>query len=239
MNAPLIVTNTLPSKSFNTITQLGLKALNLALVHNAALGPRLPQGLVDGLIIDIEKLGEAVPGAKFAQGEAVAATSAQNVALESGHAQVKQIRAAIRRAKAPVDVKRAYGIGQKVNKTNVRDVQVAIQHILERAEKAPDEATSLGIVPKDIAKLKQSLAAITQADAQQEQKRATAPGTTRARNRTANRILAAVARIEGAGRIEFEDDPAILAEFEALGAGTRGKKKGDAENEEGEADPAG
>lgn len=221
MTAALIVKSTLPAKDFTTITQLGLKALNLAVTHAAALGPRLPEGLVQGLSQDIEKLGEAVPGAKQARSEAVAATSAQNVALEQGHAQMQQIRAAVRRAKAPADVRRAYGIGQKVNKTNMRDVKAVIQQILGRAKENPAEAASLGIVQKDLDALALALVAITNADAVQEQKRASAPVTTQERNRMGNRILAAVARIEGAGRMEFAKDEAKRASFEALGAGAR------------------
>ncbi|MDI3288167.1 hypothetical protein [Polyangium sp. 15x6] len=229
MTAALIVKSTLPAKDFTTITQLGLKALNLAVTHAAALGPRLSEGLVQGLSEDIEKLGEAIPGAKQARSEAVAATSAQNVALEQGHAQMQQIRVAVRRAKAPADVKRAYGIGLKVNKTNMRDVKAAIQQILGRTKENPAEAASLGIVAKDLDALAQALVAITNADAVQEQKRASAPVATQERNRTGNRILAAVARIEGAGRMEFANDEANRASFEALGAGARKRKRAEEE----------
>jgi hypothetical protein len=58
--------------------------------------------------------------------------------------------------------------------------------------------------------------AITDADKVQDQKRSKAPLTTQDRNRTANRILDAVARIAGAGGLEFADDPKVLAEFAAL-----------------------
>ena len=46
MTATLIVKNSYPRKGFISITQLGLKALNLALAHAAALAPRLPEGMV-------------------------------------------------------------------------------------------------------------------------------------------------------------------------------------------------
>jgi hypothetical protein len=231
MNAPLIVKSTLPNKGFTAITQLGFKALNLALTHAAALGPRLPEGLVEGLSDDLAKLGDVVPGAKVARSEAVAATSAQNAALEAGYTQARQIRAAIRRAKAPVEVKRAYGIGQKVKKTNVTDVKVAIQAILDRAQANPAEAAALGIVQKDLDGLAQALAAIHAADSRQEQKRAHAPLTTQERNRTGNRILAAVARIEGAGRMEFASDAAIREIFEALGEKARVRRRQAADGE--------
>ncbi len=228
MHALAIVNSTLPRRDFTAITQLGLKALTLTQEHAAALAPRLPQGLVEGLSSDIAALGDVVPDAKRARSEATAATSAQNVALERGFARASAIRTAVRRAKAPADVKRAYGVGQKVKKTCVRDVKAAIQQILERAKEKPAEAEALGIVKKDMESLTQALAAITDADAVQEQKRATAPLSTQERNRTGHRILAAVARIEGAGRIEFADDEAKRARFEALGGKPQGRRKREA-----------
>ncbi|MDI3283570.1 hypothetical protein [Polyangium sp. 15x6] len=230
------VKSTLPRKDFTAITQLGLKALSLALTHADSLVPRLPEGMIELLSNDIEKLGKVVPGAKQARSEAVAATSAQNVTLERGYAQARQIRAALRRAHAPADVKRAYGVGQKVKKTNVRDVKVAIRQILDRAKEHPAEAASLGIQSKDLDGLAQALVEITNADAIQEQKRASAPLATQERNRMGHRILRAVGRIEGAGRMEFANDEATRASFEALSAGSR-KKKRAAENG-GEAAPS-
>jgi hypothetical protein len=74
------------------------------------------------------------------------------------------------------------------------------------------------------------LKAITAADGAQEQARAGAPGATKERNRTANRILGAVDVIAGAGVVEFAKDAGVRGAFEALVSGGggkgRGKKKG-------------
>ncbi|MDI1431845.1 hypothetical protein [Polyangium sorediatum] len=228
MNTDLNVKDTLPRKNFSSISQLGLKALNLALAHADALGPRLSPGLVEGLLADVEKLGDVIPGAKQARSESIAATSTQNAALAEGHARVRQVRAAVRRAKASVDVKHGYGIGQRIRSRVVSDVKAAIQQILDRAKDKPAEAKSLGIVQKDLDGLALALAAITDADTKQDQSRASAPLTTQQRNRIGNRILAAVARIEGAGRLEFANDETKRASFEALGAGPRGRRNVDA-----------
>jgi len=230
MTATLNVKSSYPRKGFTAITQLGLKALNLANTHAAELGPRLPQGLVEALTSDIESLGEVVPGAKQARSEAVAATSGQNAALTDGYTRAREVRAAIRRVKAPADVKRAYGVGRKMRKDSVSDVKAAMGQILDRAKGNPAEAESLGIVTKDLEGLKLSLEAITDADTKQEQVRASAPLTTQARNRIGNRILAAVARIEGAGRLEFANDSAKRVSFEALGAGPRVRRSVGAES---------
>src|SRR5262249_2197448 len=146
-----------------------------------------------------------------------------------GYLRVRQIRAAVRRAKAPVEVKHAYGIGRRDHTRTVRDVKAAMQGILDRVKNRPDEAESFGILQKDVDALELELAAITSADSTQEEKRAHAPLATQERNRTANRILAAVARIEGAGRMEFAGDEAIRPSFEALGPKKPAKRKNVAE----------
>ncbi|TKD13098.1 hypothetical protein [Polyangium fumosum] len=224
MTATLIVKSSYPRKGFTAITQLGLKALHLAFTHAAALSPRLPQDLVEELKSDIESFGDVVPGAKQARSESVAATSEQFAALADGYERARQVRAALRRVKASADVQRAYGVGRKMRKDSVSDVKAAIQQILDRAKDKPAEAKSLGIVQKDLDGLALALAAITDADTKQDQSRASAPLTTQERNRIGNRILAAVARIEGAGRLEFANDETKRASFEALGAGPRGKR---------------
>ncbi|MRG94734.1 hypothetical protein [Polyangium spumosum] len=238
MTATLIVKDTLPRKNFIAITQLGLKALNLAFTYAVALGPRLPQGMVEDLSLDIEILGEVVPSAIQARSESVAATSTQDTALAQGHTRVRQIRAAIRRTMAPEDVKRGYGVGRRARKESVAHVKAAIQQILDRAKNNPAEAASLGIVQKDLDNLALSLAAITDADTVQEKKRASAPLTTQERNRVGNRILAAVARIEAAGRLEFANDDTKRASFEALGAGPRMRRKAVAEEPAGDEEQA-
>ena len=98
----------------------------------------------------------------------------------------------MRRAKAPTDVKHAYGIGQYMNPRIVRDVKAAIQQILDRAKGDAVEARSLGIVKKDLEGMQAALAAIKDADTVQEQRRASAPGgwsspTTRGRARISRR----------------------------------------------------
>jgi hypothetical protein len=138
MTALLNVTDKLPRKDFSIITQLGLKALSLALTHATALAPRLPEDVVAGLSADLETLGAVVPGARQARLEARSATTTQNTALDQGFTRVRQIRAAVRRAKAPVAVKHAYGVGQNANPRIVRDVKAAMKQILDRERDAGD-----------------------------------------------------------------------------------------------------
>lgn len=223
MTTTIAVRSTSPRKDFSDIMQLGLKALHLASTHAAALADRL-QGTEKNLAADLEMLAAVVPGAKQARAESIAATSAQTAALERAYERVKQVRAAVRRSKATKETLRAYGVGIAVKSNVVRDVKAILQQIVARAKDMPDEAAALGILKKDVDGLELSLAAITAADAKQEEKRASAPLSTQERNRTANRILGAVARIEGAGRMEFADDPETRAAFEALGAASRRKK---------------
>ncbi|MRG91855.1 hypothetical protein GF068_07940 [Polyangium spumosum] len=233
---PLAVKETHPRKDFTSITQLGLKALHLGQAHAGALEERLPEGLCAGLAEDLQKLGEVIPAALKARAQAEAATAEQQSAVEAGATLVRQFRAAVRRAKAPVDVRHGYGIGRYMNPRIVRDVKAALQQILARGKGNPAEAKSLGIVKRDLDGIEAALAAITEADRAQEKKRASAPESTRERNRVANRILAAVARIEGAGRLEFAGNEGMRAQFEALGGGQRGRRRRASSEKRGDVD---
>src|SRR4051812_35685802 len=111
MNSPLNIKDTRPRIDFTTITQVGLQAYNLGLAHKAAIDPSRP-GTIDGLGTDLDAIGVVVPGAVQAHHEARVATSTQNTLLEQGYTRVRAIRTAIRKAGAPKDVQRAYGVGQ-------------------------------------------------------------------------------------------------------------------------------
>jgi hypothetical protein len=186
-----------PKRDFSAVTQRGRKALDLASAHQAAIEPRLPAGTLDGLAADLQKLGAVVPGALVTRSAAKTATRSQNEALAQGYALVTAIRMSVQRHGAAADVRAAYGVGMKTNPTVVKQVAAGITLILERAAAKPGEAAELGILQKDLLALGEDLKAITVADGEQEQARAGAPGATKERNRTANRILGAVDVIAG------------------------------------------
>lgn len=81
-----------PNKGFSLITQAGLKAHDLYQTHQARLGKRIEQALIDGLAGDLELLGVHVPGAIAARGSSKAATTGQNTALAMGYARVTALR---------------------------------------------------------------------------------------------------------------------------------------------------
>ena len=224
MTASSLITTAHPHQEFAGIILLGIKASNLALLHNAALEPRLPPLTLSTLVDDLDRLGTVVPGAKQVRQEAKVATAAQAAALRAGYARVKAVRSAVRKARASKEVKQAYGVGQAVNPELVRDVKSVLKQILDRAIANPDEAASFGLVKKDLEALDAAYLAITGADKDQDHKQAAAPLSTQERNRTANRIIMAVARIAGAGGLEFAEAPEVLAAFTALKPASRKKK---------------
>lgn len=227
-----------PHQEFSGITQLGHKAANLGLLHQAVLEARLPPATLSTLVGDLDRLGAVVPGARQARREAQVATAEQNAALGVGYAHIKAVRDAVKKARASKEVKEAYGVGQVVKANLVRDVKAMLKVILDRAGANPGEAASFGLLKKDLEAMDAAHQAITDADKVQEQKRASAPLSTQERNRTANRILDAVARIAGAGGLEFAGEPEVLAAFRALKPAAR--KKGAAKKAPGvgEVDPA-
>jgi hypothetical protein len=205
-----------PNKQFDQVTQTGLKALELATEHKAALDGRLPAGARDGLAADLDALGADVPAALIKRTVSKVATRSQDDALAEGYALFNAIRLNVTRRKASVAVRHAYGVGTTVNPKIVKRVSAAIAQMVDRAKANPSEAASLGILPADVAELEADLARITSVDAEQEQLRASAPLTTKQRNQTANRILGAVDAIAGAGMMQFAKSATERQRFEAL-----------------------
>lgn len=216
MTASSIIAAAHPKYDFAVIAHLGHKATHLATVHQAALDPRLPPNTLSTLISDLDLLGVVIPDAKQVRHEARVATADQDATLQAGHELVKAVRAAVKKAGAAKEVKQAYGVGQVVNPLLVRDVKAALKLILDRAGANPEEAAGLGVLKKDVEAIAAAHQAITDAEKVQEHKMARAPLSTQERNRTANRILDAVARIAGAGGLEFAHEPEVRAMFTAL-----------------------
>jgi hypothetical protein len=207
------------------ITQLGLKAFNLATLYKDALEPRMPAGTIEGIGEDVGALSQVVSGAMQVHQEAEVATAEQMAAARKGFKLARAVRRAVKKCDAPKEVQKAYGVGHPMSVKIVRDVSVGLQKILDRAAEEPAEAAGLGILQKDLDAMAAAYQKLKDADKEQELKRANAPLSTKERNRTANRILKGVARVVGAGLIEFAGDEERTREFEALKPAPRAKKK--------------
>lgn len=208
--------DSLPNKTITQMTQTGLTAHNLAIQYAAQLTGRLGATLVTDLATNLTSLGVAVPAAQTAQGTSIAATAAQNTALDTGYQMLSAVRLAVTRNSADPAVRKAYGVGTKTSKLLVKDVKNGLQLIVNRAAANATEAAGLGILAADVTRYKAQILAVDAADQAQEKARASAPQTTKQRNTTARQILAAVDAIAGAGAIAFDTSPTERALFEAL-----------------------
>jgi hypothetical protein len=213
-----------PNKDFKDITQAGEKAHKLVSKHRAVIEPRLEAGLIDGLRADLDGLGGQVAGTTAAQSNSQAATATQNTKLSDAHDVLSGIRHAVQKSNAKADVRRAYGLGAKLNASVVSSVQANGKVVIDRARLNPTEARGLGILDADINTLEALLLALKEADANQEKTRAAAPLTTGDRNAAGNRIIEAVRSISAKGVLEFARDPKLRAQFGALDDGPAVKK---------------
>ena len=213
---PTATNDSRPGKDLAQITQVGLKAYLLALQYAADLTGRLEAKLVTDLNDDLTSLGVVVPAVKNAHAAAHATAVAQADALGAGHDLVTATRALVSRRKADESVRKAYGVGSPVHANVVKDVSAGLRVILDRAAAQPAEAASLGILQKDLDAMKAHLATIQAADMAHENAKAAAPQTTKLRNATARRILAAVGVISGAGVLAFATSETERAAFDAL-----------------------
>lgn len=205
-----------PQITFNAITQVGLKAYNLATTFPTQLAGRLAPTLLPALSTDLLSLGIAVPAVKTAHGTATAATATQNSSLDTGYQMASAGRLTVKQSTSDVGIRKGYGVGHKMSKLLVKDVKDGLQTLINRATGNVAEATGFGILPADVTRYQNQIIAIDAADQAQEKARAGAPKTTKDRNVTANRIIAAVRKIAGAGVVAFDTSPTERAQFESL-----------------------
>jgi hypothetical protein len=233
------ISETHPRRGFTSITQLGLKALDLALANKALIEPRLPKGMLPSLQSDLDGLGDAYVTKTNARGKVRQATVTQDEAAARACVRVKAIRTAVKDAKAPKAVQYAYGVGTPLREAP-SSVKAAITQILDRLKDHADEMEAFGILADDVDALKADLAEVTSTDMDQEKKRAKAPLATRDRNVVANRVVNAALRIGAVGMLAFAGQQVEyekFADLEASAKRTR-KRRGQAEEAPEENAPA-
>jgi hypothetical protein len=209
-------TDSKPAADWVIIVQRGIKAQSLANQYQVELGARIPPTVVPELTADLAALGTVVPAAITAKHGSMQHTAAQNVALATCYALVTAARTAVKNHQPAADVSLAYGVGSKTNRGVVKEVSAAAQKIVDRATAQPAEAQGFGIIDADVSAIKAALTALQTADQAQEAARAGAPLTTKERNTTARRIIAATKKISGAGVLAFATNATLRATFEAL-----------------------
>jgi len=211
-----------PDKKFHRIIEKGVEAHRLATEHQ--LGERLPAGQMDGLAADVATLGSLVPGTEQRKGVGLGATETERSAIRRGADLVSAIRSVLAQAEVSADVRRAYGVGVNYNPRIIKGVVAAMDLVLDRVRKSPEEARSLGILESDIETLRATRSAILSADEGQAQEKAKSGSTIRERNQAAHRIQGAVGRIAAAGSLKYPSDPRRSLFVALLGKG-RGVRK--------------
>jgi hypothetical protein len=214
-----------PKYAAHTIIQTGTRAYELLVRHQPAVEPRLPPLTVLELAGDLEGMGATLPGPKVARIEASVAVASQLDLLAKGAKLIGSIRKLVRRAGVSRDVKKAYGVGVRVNPEVAKDVLAVLGLIRDRAAENPAEPATLGIVQRDLDAVAQAIADIDAAVAAKMKKRVAAPLSTKHRNQVFNRILSAARRIAAAGQAEFREVPEIAKQFAAAAPPPIPKKK--------------
>lgn len=213
------------AKKHDSITQQGLKALELGTRHRAVLEPRLTPGALDALSRQLSALGATITGQLAARQSARSATVSQAKALENAALIVSAIRNALKAHKADAATLKAFGVGTPVQAKVPKSVGAAATAVTNGWNRNPERARGYGVLDADIAALTAAVGAAKIADEDQDQKRASAPLATKARNAASAAVSDAVRHIAAAGVLQFATDAAVRAEFEALVAGGGRKKR--------------
>ena len=192
-------------------------AYRLATDHRAALDPRLPAGVIEGLGADMAALRGTSAGAKAARAGKRSATITQHEAGRRGYELAMAIRAAVRGGE-PDDkaLQKAFGVGDQVHARKVTSVEAAIETILRGAEADPERARGVGVLPEDIEEARRVREALSTADASQEGKAVSSKVATSNRDEAQRRVQQAVRRIVGAAALAFRGQPDLARLFADL-----------------------
>lgn len=202
---------------FDGVIQSGLKALSLVELHAEALTKRLPAGHGEYLRDRLTQLGASIPNQKAVRQQAKQSGAAQLQSMTELRQLLTAIRDAVKHdADATTQDKKEYGLGVRLDPKNTKNLLAAAQTVLKVARAKPDRAQTLGILPEDVAQLDALYQAASAADSEEDEKRATAPLSTKARNALTANVSDAVKKIAGAGILAFALDEDVRADFEAL-----------------------
>jgi hypothetical protein len=214
-----------PAQTPDSILRAGNTAYALYVKYQPILDARLPALTGVNLSDDLKTIVTVLPGPKTARAETGAAVATQLVLLGNGARVIGTIRDLVRSAHVSKGVKKAYGIGVRVNPAVPKDVLAVLKLIQDRASNYPAEPATLGIAQEDLDAVKQSIAEIGDAFQTKQQKRAAAPLSTKQRNQVLNRILLATGLISAAGAAAFRNNPEVAKRFTDAGPPPVPKKK--------------
>jgi hypothetical protein len=195
----------------------GLKSYELAQEFRAAVEPRLPGGLLDALKKDLDAL--EAPGeenqSKVARVRGF--TSTQEQAAEKALLWCSTVREALKRGRAPTDVKKAAGVGMNFSRGKVEAVVASARTVQDAYARFPEAFRAVGVLPADMKNGERLASALIYADLNQETEKVKKTQTTSARNALRKRIEDAVDRIRAAGLLQYNlTQPATAARFTAL-----------------------
>ncbi len=201
------------SRVMNTLVERGKIAHELATRHGIV--DRLPEGMLDALVVDIEALETSLPKVAEARRKARAATVHQRQSLEQGMSLARGLRTVVRKASKSAAVRKRYAVGAICNGTVITQVVSVLEQIVNRAEAEPAEAKELGIVAEDLVNLHAMLDAIRAADKEQRVLCTESIKATEDRTLAARRTQDAIGRIAAAGLARFATSEVAEA-FKAL-----------------------
>src|SRR5690606_6301938 len=138
-----------PKWSIALLPDIGAKALALANEHRAALEPRLPPGVIDGLAASLAELDAKSAAATVVPTALKAATVTQNDAAAAGYQLVSAARRAVSRVGGRADAK-AFGVGEVMRRNSTPQVLSGLAKFLDGATARPEVARAAGILPADV-----------------------------------------------------------------------------------------
>ena len=213
--------------SVEEVLRKGVQLSDLVTTYRAELAPRLDANVIEGFLSDLPALRDEVSRVSGAHLEKAGETIRQDDVARDAVRTVSAFRRAIRSAfHRKSSVRTAFGVGRRIDESEVGSVTAALAILAEAAEADPVSARAAGILPADVADLKAIYDKLVQADRTQELAKGSAKGATATRTARHVRVEAAMTRIVGVSGIVFRKRPEIAQRFaDCLPRTARPRKK--------------
>lgn len=196
---------------------------DLADEHWSGLAPRCAPDAVSRLRSEVAALVAAQVEATNKRIDKRAATLRQNEALARGQKVVSLVRNLIRSSfRSNKALRRRFGSGTRPKSS--RSTRAALKLLLSAMQEESDKARRAGLLPEDVAVVRDTLSMVLEAERARAATRASASAATAERDRAQRRVERAVSELHAVARLAFRLAPETCAQFDRAMPTSRGAR---------------
>lgn len=203
----------------------GNEAAQLIADRGSGVVERLKADDAPQLEANVAELGNRRSGQTEALVDQKSKTKGQDTAMDSLNETVMNIRRVVKSANSTPAIRKAFGVGERVNKS-ISSQNAAANLVKTGYEQYPEWSLEAGILPTDIEALEELQLQMGSADSTQETSKFVRKSKTMDKDSLQVAVEKMVTKISSLGILHYQNtDPALAAIFESLIPGMGKKEK--------------